>query len=222
MIYLLEDDVNIQKFVIYALENTGFQAKGFEMPSQFYEALKRKLPELIILDVMLPQEDGISVLKKLRRDPATSRLPIIMLTAKSSEYDKIMGLDSGADDYVAKPFSVMELIARIKALLRRTDTETGEQVYTAGEIAVYPQRHVVECGGVQVQLTLKEYELLCLLIKNKGMVFTRDQILQDIWGYDFDGENRTVDVHIRTLRAKLGKGGGCIETVRGFGYKIDG
>lgn len=220
MIYLLEDDVNIQKFVIYALENTGFQVEGFEMPSQFYEALKRKLPKLIILDVMLPQEDGISVLKKLRRDPATSRIPIIMLTARSSEYDKIMGLDSGADDYVAKPFSVMELIARIKALLRRADTETGEQVYTAGEVTVYPQKHVVECGGEQVQLTLKEYELLCLLIKNKGIVFTRDQILQDIWGYDFDGENRTVDVHIRTLRAKLGKGGACIETVRGFGYKI--
>ena len=171
---------------------------------------------------MLPEEDGISILKKLRQAPHTKKLPIILLTAKSSEYDKIMGLDSGADDYVAKPFSMMELLARVKALLRRTERNEAEVVYSMGSLSVNQTRHEVRIDGTEVTLTLKEFELLCLLMENKGRVLTRDQLLNSIWGYGFDGENRTVDVHIRTLRQKLGKCGEYIETVRGVGYKIGG
>lgn len=222
LIYLVEDDNSIRELVAYTLHSAGFQAEGFEKPSAFWHACETKLPDLILLDLMLPEEDGISILKKLRQAPHTKKLPIILLTAKSSEYDKIMGLDSGADDYVAKPFSMMELLARVKALLRRTERNEAEVVYSMGSLSVNQTRHEVRIDGSEVTLTLKEFELLCLLMENKGRVLTRDQLLNRIWGYGFDGENRTVDVHIRTLRQKLGKCGEYIETVRGVGYKIGG
>jgi two-component system alkaline phosphatase synthesis response regulator PhoP len=220
MIYLLEDDPNIRNFVIYALNNSGLEAVGFEKPSEFWTAMAGAQPQLLLLDVMLPQEDGLEILKKLRAAPETRRLPVILLTAKGTEYDKVIGLDSGADDYVSKPFGIMELIARIKALLRRAGDEPAHEQYTIGALYLCPAKHLVRVNGVDVALTYKEYELLTLLVTHMGQVFTRDQILQKIWGYEFDGENRTVDVHIRTLRSKLGVCGDLIETVRGIGYKI--
>lgn len=224
MIYLLEDDTSIQKFVIYALKNAGFEVAGFETPGAFWEAMKKELPELLLLDVMLPEEDGITILNKLRAKESTEKLPIIMLTAKGTEYDRIIGLDSGADDYVAKPFSVMELISRIKAVLRRSgsNTESENEEYTAGPVYLCVTKHVVKVNGKEVKLTYKEFELLAMLMKHRDKVFERDEILEKIWGYDFDGENRTVDVHIRTLRSKLGDAGNIIETIRGVGYKIKG
>ncbi len=218
MIYLLEDDESIRKFVIYALKQTCLEACGFPLPSLFKQAVEEKKPELALLDIMLPEEDGISVLKWLRSRSETKDLPIIMLTAKSSEYDKVLGLDSGADDYVAKPFGTMELISRIKALLRRTKNEETE--YNFGGLYVNPTKHIVTVGGENVSLTLKEFEILCLMLKNRGTVLSRDRLLIEIWGYDYDGENRTVDVHIKTLRTKLKDCGALIETVRGLGYKI--
>lgn len=220
MIYLLEDDESIRNFVEYALNNSGLESKGFEKPSDFWKAVEKRIPNLVLLDVMLPEEDGLEVLKKLRNRSETRKLPVIMLTAKDSEYDKVIGLDSGADDYVAKPFGMMELISRIKALLRRTESDTKKDEYTAGGLYVCPSKHIVRANGKDVVLTYKEFELLCLLISNRGTVFTRDQILRNIWGFEFDGENRTVDVHVRTLRTKLGECGQLIETVRGIGYKI--
>ena len=218
MVYLLEDDESIRRFVIYALKQTGMEAEGFSLPSLFREAVEHKKPDIALLDIMLPEEDGISVLKWLRSRPDTKQLPVIMLTAKSTEYDKVVGLDSGADDYIAKPFGTMELISRIKALLRRTAAADVE--YTVGKLYVNKTKHIVMVDGKETELTLKEFELLCLLLKNRGAVFTRDQLLNDIWGYDYDGENRTVDVHIRSLRSKLGESGDIIGTVRGVGYKI--
>lgn len=224
MIYLLEDDTSIQKFVIYALKNAGFEAAGFDTPGAFWEAMKKELPELLLLDVMLPEEDGITILNKLRAKEETEKLPIIMLTAKGTEYDRIIGLDSGADDYVAKPFSVMELISRIKAVLRRSggSAESENEEYTAGPVYLCVTKHVVKVNDKEVKLTYKEFELLAMLMKHREKVFERDEILEKIWGYDFDGENRTVDVHIRTLRSKLGDAGNIIETIRGVGYKIKG
>ena len=222
MIYFLEDDNSIRELVVYTMNSTGFQAMGFAKPGEFWEAMEKELPSLVLLDIMLPEEDGLSILKKLRGNPATKRLPVMMLTAKDSEYDKVLGLDSGADDYVPKPFGMMELMARIKALLRRAaPQETREKDYTVGHLYVSPARHQVKVDGREVALTLKEFELLCFLLENDGMVLTRDKILARIWGYDFDGETRTVDVHVRTLRQKLGECGSLIETVRGVGYKID-
>ncbi len=218
MIYLLEDDESIRKFVIYALKQTGMEAVGFELPSEFKRAVESKIPDLALLDIMLPEEDGISVLKWLRSRADTADLPVIMLTAKASEYDKVEGLDSGADDYIAKPFGTMELISRIKALLRRTKSADAE--YSMGKLYVNPSKHIVTVSGESVSLTLKEFEMLCLMLKNRGMVFSRDRLLEEIWGYDYDGENRTVDVHIKTLRTKLRECGALVETVRGIGYKI--
>lgn len=222
MIYLLEDDASIQNFVLYTLQNTGFEAEGFERPSDFWKKLDERIPDLLLLDIMLPEEDGIEILKKLRADKRTKKMPIIMLTAKSTEYDKVIGLDSGADDYVAKPFSMMELVSRIKALLRRSEMKVGkEDSFQIGPLYVSLSKHVVKVNGEEVTtLTYKEFELLSLLLQNQETVFSRDQILQSIWGYDFDGESRTVDVHVRTLRQKLGDAGSLIETVRGFGYKL--
>lgn len=225
MIYLLEDDTSIQKFVTYALNNSGFEVKGFETPSEFWKAIKEEKPELLLLDIMLPEEDGISILGKLRAKDETKNLPIIMLTAKSTEYDRIIGLDMGADDYVAKPFSVMELISRIKAVLRRTSSDnskTSKTEYVVGDVALCTTKHTVKVKGEEIKLTYKEFELLSMLMKNREKVFDRDELLVKIWGYDFDGENRTVDVHIRTLRSKLKDGGNIIETVRGVGYKVKG
>lgn len=222
MIYLLEDDTSIQNFVLYTLKNTGFEAEGFERPSDFWKALETQLPDLLLLDIMLPEEDGMEILRKLRADKKTKYLPIIMLTAKGTEYDKVLGLDSGADDYVAKPFSMMELMSRIKALLRRSDIPTEkEDSFTVGPLYVSISKHIVKVNGAEVTtLTYKEFELLSLLLQNQEKVFSRDQILQSVWGYDFDGESRTVDVHVRTLRQKLGEAGSLVETVRGFGYKL--
>ena len=222
MIYFLEDDNNIRNFVIYALNNTGLEAEGFETPEKFWEAMKNEMPDLLLLDIMLPGEDGISILKKIRNNGRTGKLPVIMLTAKGTEYDKVLGLDSGADDYVSKPFGTMELISRIKALLRRTGNDDEPAEYRRGSLYVCPSKHIVRVDDKNVTLTLKEFELLCFLFKNNGMVLTRDEILSHIWGYEFDGESRTVDVHIRTLRSKLGDAGKYIETVRGIGYKMGG
>jgi two-component system alkaline phosphatase synthesis response regulator PhoP len=222
MIYLLEDDESIRELVLYALNKTGNEALGFNLPSKLYKSMENELPELLILDVMLPEEDGLCVLKKLRDSEKTATLPIIMLTAKSSEFDKVTALDLGADDYVTKPFGVMELVARVKALLRRSAPREGlgGKRYSIGSLEVSVDKHEVLAMGKQVTLTLKEFELLCLLLENRGAVLTRDRILAEVWGYSFDGENRTVDVHIRTLRQKLGEECDYIETVRGVGYKI--
>ena len=220
MIYLVEDDESIRELVIYTLKSQGFEAKGFERPSLFWKELEKEHPSLLLLDVMLPEEDGISILKKLRVRPDTRKLPIIMLTARGSEYDTVIGLDSGADDYIPKPFRMMELISRILALLRRSE-DHGAEEYQAGNLYVCPARHVVTVDNKKINLTLKEYEVLCLLLKNSGTVLSRTQLLNQVWGYEFDGESRTVDVHIRTLRQKLGTAGDLVETVRGVGYKIN-
>ena len=218
MIYLLEDDGSIRDFVIYTLNSQGMDARGFELPSEFWQAVAEEVPSLVLLDVMLPEEDGLSVLKKLRNSARTAKLPIIMLTAKGTEYDKVLGLDAGADDYVSKPFGMMELLSRIRALLRRTEVETGQ--YRCGQLAVDTGRHVVTVDGREVTLTQKEFEVLCLLLKNRGQVLSREQLIENVWDYAFTGESRTVDVHVRTLRQKLGEAGAYIETVRGYGYKI--
>ena len=218
MIYLLEDDDSIRDLVIYTLGSQGMEARGFARPSAFWEAMEDQTPSLVLLDIMLPEEDGISMLKKLRASAHTARLPIIMLTAKGTEYDKVLGLDAGADDYVTKPFGMMELLSRIRALLRRT--ERGDTLYRCGQLTVDPGSHTVLVGDQEVALTQKEFEMLCLLLKNKGKVLSRERLIEDVWGYAFTGESRTVDVHVRTLRQKLGEAGACIETVRGYGYKI--
>lgn len=222
MIYLLEDDDSIRDFVIYTLNSQGMEARGFVTPSSFWEAMAQTVPSLVLLDIMLPEEDGISVLKKLRASGRTQKLPVIMLTAKGTEYDKVLGLDAGADDYVAKPFGMMELISRIKAVLRRSKKNSVkiEDKIALGHIVMDVKKHEVQADGQVVTLTLKEFELLKRMMKNPDIVLTRDQLLEDIWGYDFDGETRTVDVHVRTLRQKLGSAGEQIQTVRGVGYRM--
>ena len=222
MIYLLEDDDSIRKLVLYGLDSQGFQAKGFALPSEFWRAMDPEMPELVLLDIMLPEEDGLSILRKLRARPATKRLPIIMLTAKNSEYDRVIGLDHGADDFVSKPFSMLELIARIRAVLRRAEPAQASGDFSLGLLFVSPDRHEVKVGGKDVTLTNKEFELLCLLLRNKGIVLTRATLMDRVWGFESERENRTLDVHIRTLRVKLGEAGSYIETVRGIGYKIGG
>ncbi len=220
MIYLVEDDENIRELVTYALNSMGLEAESFEAPSAFWTAMSKGLPSLILLDIMLPEEDGLSILKKLKRTPSTSSVPVIMLSAKSSEIDKVHGFELGADDYIAKPFGVMELVARVKARLRDNREEQKRFEYSIGPLYVCPEKHTVTVNSENVVLTYKEFEILCMLLKNTGIVLTRDQLLNTIWGYSFDGESRTVDVHIRTLRQKLGVAGDLIETVRGIGYKI--
>lgn len=219
MVYLLEDDENIRELAIYALRNTGIPVQGFALPSEFWTAMRLRQPNIIILDIMLPEEDGLSVLKRIRSRVESKTLPVIMLTAKGTEYDKIIGLDSGADDYITKPFSVMELISRIKAILRRSEKIQNIEYKFEG-LYVCPSKHIIKIYGNDVSLTLKEFEILSLLIQNAGTVITREKIFCEIWGYNFDGENRTLDVHIRTLRNKLDKYGDIIETVRGKGYKL--
>lgn len=224
MIYILEDDSSIRELVNYTLNNSGLESEGFSRPSQFWKKMNEALPDLVLLDIMLPEEDGLSILKKLRNNPETETLPVIMVTAKVTEYDKVIGLDGGADDYISKPFGMMELVSRVKALLRRTKkTETEkDEYYEIGGLYVNPSKHIVLADGENVTLTIKEFNLLCLMLKKPGVVFSRDQLLYEIWGYEYDGESRTVDVHIRTLRQKLGKCGNIIETVRGAGYRIGG
>lgn len=220
MIYFVEDDDSIRELVLYTLNNAGYASKGFSRPSLLWEALKEETPRLVLLDIMLPEEDGLQILKKLRASSQTKRTPVMMLTAKGTEYDKVIGLDYGADDYLPKPFGMMELIARVKALLRRAEIVDTEKEYEIGSLYMAPARHIVKVNGDEVSLTLKEFEMLTLFVENQGVVFTRDQLLTKIWGYAFDGENRTVDVHIRSLRQKLNGAGALIQTVRGIGYKL--
>lgn len=222
MIFCVEDEQNICELEVYTLQSVGMEAQGCGSGRELFALLEKQVPELIVLDIMLPDEDGVSILRRLRADKRYSNIPVIMATAKGSEFDKVKGLDSGADDYIAKPFGTMELISRIKALLRRTGRDDSPVEYRRGELYLCPSKHIVRTGDKDVTLTLKEFELLCLLFKNEGIVLTRDEILSKVWGYEFDGESRTVDVHIRTLRAKLGDSGRLIETVRGLGYKIGG
>ena len=220
MIFCLEDDISIRELMIYTLKSAGFEAEGFENSASFWSRMKETIPELILLDVMLPDEDGITVLKKLRKSPVTDDIPVIMATAKGSEYDKIVGLDSGADDYLVKPFGMMEMVSRIKAVLRRSGRK-NTALLSMGNIILNERDHIVKVDDRITELTLKEYELLKLFISNPGRAFTRDNLLVTIWGVDFVGETRTVDVHIGTLRTKLGNSGYYIKTVRGVGYKME-
>ena len=221
MIYLVEDDDSIRELVLYTLHTTGFEAEGFRNAADFWQALEKELPQLVLLDIMLPDEDGLHILKRLRAGAETADLPVMMLTAKSSEYDRVVGLDSGADDYMPKPFGMMELVSRVRALLRRAAKPTAEdKLFTAGSLAVDVKRRAVTVDGEPVILTYKEFELLCYLLENRGVVLSRAQILTKIWDYNYSGETRTVDVHIRTLRQKLGDAGALIETVRGVGYRL--
>lgn len=225
LIYIVEDDRNIRELMVYTLESTGFLARGFEDGTNFLTAVSQEAPELILLDVMLPGADGISILKKLKANTRTKDIPVIMVTAKGTEYEKVMGLDAGADDYVAKPFGMMELVSRVKAVIRRSARNTVEvmtEVITFGDISIDMAEHQVRVTGKKTPLTLKEFDLLERLVKNPGRVLTREFLLSEIWGYDFDGETRTIDVHIRSLRQKLGTAGDLISTVRGVGYKLGG
>lgn len=224
MIYLVEDDESIRELLVYTLNGQGLVAEGFAYPSDFWHAMEKKIPDLVLLDIMLPEEDGLEILQKLRKKKETKNIPIAMLTAKGSEYDVVKGLDGGADDYIPKPFRMMELVSRVKALLRRGGQEQpqDEEEFVLGELYVSKKRHLVKVNGEEVTLTMKEFELLVLFLSNPGIVFSRAQLLDKIWGYQFDGESRTVDVHIRTLRQKLNEAGHYIETVRGVGYKVGG
>ena len=222
MVYILEDDDNIRKLINYSLKSQGFEVQDFALPSAFWTALQTKNPDLLLLDIMLPEEDGISILKKLRSNPKTSTIPVIMLTAKDSEYDVVTGLDAGADDYVTKPFGMMALVSRIKAVLRRYEkSDSHKELLEAGGIKIDENQHTVFAGNQQLFLTVKEFDLLVLLIKNRGNVLTREHLLESVWGLSSEIESRTVDVHIRTLRAKLGEYEKNIETIRGVGYKFN-
>lgn len=221
MIYYVEDEKNIRELVEYALLANGFEIRCFADGVSFWQGLREeKNPELILLDIMLPGENGMEILHRLKETAATKDIPVIMVTAKGSEYDKVLGLDSGADDYIAKPFGMMELVSRIKAVLRRTQKEEVDTDLSYQDIRICNTSHKVFVGDEEVELTKKEYNLLSYLIRNQGVVLTRDQLLNSIWGYDFDGETRTVDVHVRSLRQKLGNAGDCVTTVRGIGYRI--
>ena len=222
-IFVVEDDENIRGIVLYALQAAGFEAVGYETGEELLAALNTQLPSLILLDIMLPKNDGLTILKHLRSTSKTKRIPIIMLTAKDSEFDKVKGLNMGADDYIPKPFGVMELIARVNAVLRRGGIEKSEktEMLNVSGILLYHSRREVRTGAEPITLTFKEYELLYYLMSNAGIVLSRDKILEAVWGYDFEGESRTVDMHIKMLRQKLGEHGGCIKTVRNVGYKIE-
>ncbi len=219
LVYIVEDDKNIQEIEEYALKNNGCQVKSFDDGRSFQTGMETVLPDLVLLDIMLPGEDGLSILKKLRNNPKTREIPVIMVTAKDSEIDTVKGLDAGADDYISKPFGIMELISRVKAVLRRTKKTEEEQVLSYNEVELDKSRHLCLVGGEAVELTYKEYELLKLFLSNAGIVLSRDKIMNVVWGTGFEGETRTVDMHIKTLRKKLGEAGGYIITVRNVGYK---
>lgn len=221
MIFCVEDDKSIRDLMIYTLNTAGFEAAGFDNGVSLWTALKRQQPELIMLDIMLPGEDGISILKELRSNSLTADIPVIMATAKGTEYDKITGLDLGADDYLAKPFGMMEMVSRVKAVLRRTKPRNDTVILHIGDLELNTKAHIVLVSGARIELTLKEYDLLRTFMENISQVFTRDQLLGKIWGADYIGETRTVDVHIGTLRTKLGKCGDYIKTVRGVGYRME-
>jgi two-component system alkaline phosphatase synthesis response regulator PhoP len=220
-IYCVEDEENIRELIVYALKSNGYDALGFEDSNEFDKALEFSIPDLVLLDIMLPGEDGLQILKKMRNNPKTKDIPIIIISAKTSEFDKVKGLDLGADDYITKPFGVMELISRIKALLRRTVAITRSSAEISfNDIVLDYEKRTVNVKGKPVQLTYKEFELLYYLLSNQGIVLTRNNIMNHVWGYDFEGETRTVDVHIRSLRQKLGESGKIIKTVRNVGYKV--
>ena len=221
MIHVVEDDAGVRELELYALRQAGFEAEGFAEPSAFREALKTALPDAVILDVMLPGEDGISILRSLRRETRTRRLPVILVTARDAEMDKVRGLDEGADDYLTKPFGVMELLARVRALLRRSGENAPEECLTLGDVTLDRARHRVTAGGAEVVLTHMEFELLAFLMAHAGKAVTREVLLDDVWGIAYAGDTRTVDVHIRTLRQKLGASGSMIATVRGVGYRME-
>ena len=221
-IYCVEDESNIRELLVYTLEATGFKAKGFADGKGLRAALKEQIPDMILLDLMLPGEDGHSILEKLKKDENTRDIPIIMVTAKDAEYDKVKGLEAGADDYITKPFGMMEFVARIKAVLRRTNRNSNtDKELKCGDLRILVGRHEVFWKDEKIELTRKEFELLVYLVENRGLVMSRNQILCQVWGYEFEGETRTVDVHVRSLRQKLGEAGNMVETVRGVGYRID-
>ena len=220
-IWCIEDDININDLVVYAMESSGYEVRGFVNYTEFEQAMGEDRPDLLILDVMLPDKDGMEILKELRENDATYYMTVIMLTSKTAESDRVRALDMGADDYVPKPFGVMELISRVRAVLRRTTTKSQESILVCGKVAIMPSRHRVDVNGVTVDLTLKEYNLLHLLISNKGQVFSRKQLMDKVWGDSYVGESRTIDMHIKTLRQKLESGGDIIKTVRGVGYKAE-
>lgn len=224
MIFCVEDEQNICELEVYTLQSVGMEAQGCGSGRELFALLEKQVPKLIVLDIMLPDEDGVSILRRLRADKHYANIPVIMATAKGSEFDKVKGLDSGADDYIAKPFGMLEMVARIKAVLRRCaaprHSEDEKEIIRIGCLEVNQLEHKVSVGGSEVVLTLKEYELLRKFLQHPGIVFSRDKLLNDIWGYEFSGETRTVDVHIRTLRQKLGEAGELIETIRGVGYRM--
>lgn len=221
LIYIVEDDQNIREIESFALKNSGYTIMDFECAKDFYHQLAEKVPDCILLDIMLPDEDGLEILKKVRSIPDTRKVPIMMITAKTTELDKVKGLDLGADDYITKPFGIMELISRVKALLRRSMNMEDEKFLSAGDIFLDGEKHMVYVKDEPIDLTFKEYELLKLLIQNQGIVMSRDVIMERIWGIDFEGESRTLDVHIKTLRQKLKNAGTLIKTVRNVGYMIE-
>lgn len=224
-IYIVEDDDSIRQLVLYALKNSGYEASGFSCAADFFEAAQTQAPDLLLLDIMLPDMDGIQILRKVRSSRLSS-IPVMMLTAKGSEFDKVQALDLGADDYLTKPFGIMELLSRIRALLRRTAASSSPSSAEEGSLRCGPilldrQRHLVTCGEQEITLTYKEFELLAYLLQNQGLVLNREQLMQAVWGFDYEGESRTVDMHIKQLRHKLGEAGGLIQTIRGVGYKLD-
>ena len=221
MIWCVEDDASIRDIEVYALRSTGFEATGFEDGTSFWQALQAETPELVVLDVMLPGLDGIELLRRMRASDTFSQIPVVMATAKGAEYDKIQGLDLGADYYLTKPFGVMELVSCVKAVLRRCAPQKMPQLLIAGALTLDPERHIVMADGARVELTLKEFELLRLLLLHPGVAFTREKLMERVWGTDYLGETRTVDMHVRTLRQKLGACGEMIETVRGVGYRLE-
>ena len=221
LIYVVEDDVNIQEIEMFALKNSGYRVEGFGNAKDFFAKLSEKTPDLILLDVMLPDLDGLSILKKVRIVPDTKKIPVIFVSAKTSEIDKVKGLDMGADDYLAKPFGVMELISRVKALLRRSNAASEEKTLALGEIQIDNEKHCVYVGNQLCELTYKEFELLKMMMQNVGIVMTRDRIMDRVWGTDYEGESRTLDMHIKTLRKKLGEEGSRIKTVRNVGYVLE-
>ena len=222
MIWCVDDDNTIRDIEVYTLTQTGFEAKGFADGISMLEALKTEKPELIVLDIMLPGKDGVEILKEIKSNPETRKIPVIMATAKGTEMDRIQGLDTGADDYLVKPFGVMEMVSRIKAVLRRCEPDEKEEELSIGEITLSDKEHLVTVNGEKVVLTFKEFEILKLFMSNPGIVFSRDKLLSEVWGIDYLGESRTVDMHIKTLRQKLGDAGALIETVIGVGYKMEG
>ena len=222
MIYYVEDDDNIRELVVYTLNQVGLEARGYSCARDFYGAMEQQAPDLVLLDIMLPEEDGLTILRRLRAEAATEEIPVVMITAKDTEFDKVQGLDLGADDYIAKPFGMAELVARVRARLRRRGVKGAVNRFEAGDLVLDHRAHPVTVGGEKVALTLKEYDLLHYLMENRGTAFSREQLLNRIWDYSYEGGSRTVDVHIQTLRAKLGRCGEMIETVRGVGYRFGG